>query len=150
MANPTALYRAVMAEIDRRRLELDVPMWAVDDRAGTQDGYYAKPLYAETRTGRQSGWQTLQLIVDALFPGGVDVQLRALNDDMPAAPRMVTKDPNAPGRMIRHWPTGSTSRSSAETGPPATSRRSVRPADRPLPDELPGPAGSGRGSAMAL
>jgi hypothetical protein len=103
MAKATALYRSIMAEVERRRNELNVPMWAVDDRSGTQDGYYAKALYAETRTGRQSTWPTLQLIIDSLYPGGVDVELRALNDGVLGAPGMVTKDPNAPGRMIRHW-----------------------------------------------
>jgi hypothetical protein len=45
-------------------------MWLVDERSGVQDGYYAKCLYPDTPSGRQAGWQMLDLIVGALFPEG--------------------------------------------------------------------------------
>jgi hypothetical protein len=46
----------------------------VDEKSGVQDGYYAKCVYAETPSGRNANWQTLQWIVDALFPDGSGVR----------------------------------------------------------------------------
>jgi hypothetical protein len=45
----------------------------------------------------------LQLIVDALWPGGVEVVLKPIGDGVPGALRMDLRDPNAPARAIRHW-----------------------------------------------
>jgi hypothetical protein len=70
---PTSIYRGIMLECERRRQALGLAMWKVDEIAGTQDGYYAKAVHADAASGRQAQWKTLQLIVDALFPQGVDV-----------------------------------------------------------------------------
>lgn len=72
----TPVYRALMSELERRRLHLGLSMWQTDDEACTQDGYYAKALWADARSGRQARWETLQLIIDALFPTGFDLVLR--------------------------------------------------------------------------
>lgn len=71
----TALYRCFVFALERRRLELDWPMWLVDDKAGLHDGYYAKLLYAETPSGRNAGWQMLQYVADALWPDGIGMRL---------------------------------------------------------------------------
>jgi len=63
-------YRAIMLELERRRLQLSLPMDVVADR------YYSKSLYADSPSGRQSRWETLQDIVDSLFPEGYDVEIR--------------------------------------------------------------------------
>lgn len=76
MTVATALYRAVMIEIERRRLQLGWPMWRMDDEAGTNDGHYAHCLHADTPNGRQAQWQTLDLFVGALYPFGFDVEIR--------------------------------------------------------------------------
>lgn len=76
MTQATAIYRAVMVEIERRRLQLGWPMWRLDDAAGTQDGYYGKALYADTKSGRQCRWDTLDLYFLALFPEGYDVVIK--------------------------------------------------------------------------
>lgn len=72
-----AVYRAIMIAIEERRQQLGLPMWRVDELAGTQDGYYAKALHADAPSGRQAQWNTLQLIIDALFPEGVTLRLEA-------------------------------------------------------------------------
>lgn len=71
----TPIYRAIMLECERRRLQLGWPMWQVDEASGVQDGYYAKMLYADTPSGRQARWDMLQYVVQALFPEGFDVRI---------------------------------------------------------------------------
>jgi hypothetical protein len=70
----TALYRSFVLGLERRRLQLGWPMHVVDDRAGLQDGYYAKMLHSETPSGRSAGWLMLQLVMDALWPDGAGVR----------------------------------------------------------------------------
>jgi hypothetical protein len=82
MTTATAIYRSIMLEVERQRVALGIPMWQVDDMAGTQDGYYAKALHADSTSGRQARWDTLQLIVSALFPEGFDCILRARPGEM--------------------------------------------------------------------
>lgn len=84
MTTATAIYRSIMLEIERRRLALNVPHWQVNDAAGTQDGYFAKMLLADTPSGRQASWETLQLVVDALFPDGFEVEIKVAKGTMSA------------------------------------------------------------------
>lgn len=65
------LYLEVVRALDARRRSLGWSMAVLDDMAGTQDGYFAKCLHADTPSGRQAGWEILQLYADALFPAGV-------------------------------------------------------------------------------
>jgi hypothetical protein len=69
-------YRAIVLEIERRRLALGISMDEVSDRAGIADRFYGKALHPNTPSGRQAKWETIQDIVDAIFPEGVDVILR--------------------------------------------------------------------------
>lgn len=80
MTTATPIYRSIMLEIERRRLALGLPHWQVNDVAGTQDGYFAKMLLADTPSGRQASWETLQLVVDALFPEGFEVEIKPRKD----------------------------------------------------------------------
>jgi hypothetical protein len=64
-----------MLELERRRLDLGWPMWQVDERAGLQDGYYAKLLWTDTKSGRQAGWEVLQWVMEALGPAGFDFEI---------------------------------------------------------------------------
>jgi hypothetical protein len=72
----TPLYRAIVLEIERRRIQLNISQDEVSDRAGVADRLYSKSLFPDTPSGRQSNWRTLQDIVDALFPEGFDVEIR--------------------------------------------------------------------------
>jgi hypothetical protein len=74
--NIAPFYMAVMLEIERRRLQVNISMQEVCDRSGVADYFYSKALHASTPSGRQARWDTLQDIVDALFPEGYDVEIR--------------------------------------------------------------------------
>jgi transcriptional regulator with XRE-family HTH domain len=74
--NIAPFYMAVMLEIERRRLQLNISMQEVCDRSGVADYYYSKALHASTPSGREARWTTLQDIVDALFPAGYDVVIK--------------------------------------------------------------------------
>jgi transcriptional regulator with XRE-family HTH domain len=74
--NISPFYMGVMLEIERRRLQLGLSMQEVCDRAGVADYYYSKALHASTPSGRQARWDTLQDIVDGLFPEGFDVVIK--------------------------------------------------------------------------
>jgi transcriptional regulator with XRE-family HTH domain len=74
--NIAPFYMAVMLEIERRRLQLNISMQEVCDRSGVADYYYSKALHASTPSGREARWSTLQDIVDALFPAGYDVVIK--------------------------------------------------------------------------
>jgi hypothetical protein len=75
-----AVYYALLAEIERWRLQLGIPMWKLDDAAGTQSRYYAKALYADTPSGRMATWVSVQMIVAALFPQGFSITITPQND----------------------------------------------------------------------
>jgi len=70
------VYRALLLECERRRQQLNLPMWELDEISGVQSGHYAKCLHADRPSGRQAQWKTLHLIVTALFPAGFDLQLK--------------------------------------------------------------------------
>jgi hypothetical protein len=56
-------------------------MWKVDDVAGLQDGHFAKLLHADRRSGRCARWETLNLLVSALWPLGFDVEIKHKTGD---------------------------------------------------------------------
>lgn len=98
----TSLYRSLMEVIERRRGELGLAMAAVDDLAGTQDGYYAKMIYPDTPSGRQARWETVDLVVQALFGREFSIDLGGNNGAMLSRVSM-TVDVNEKARQIRHW-----------------------------------------------
>ena len=69
-------YRSIMLEFERQRLARGLSMQEVCDRSGLADYYFSKALYASTPSGRQAKWETLQDLLDALFPEGADVVIR--------------------------------------------------------------------------
>ena len=50
-------------------------MQVCDDIGGLQDGYVAKMLHPDAPSGRQARWETLQLLLDAIYPGGVRLRI---------------------------------------------------------------------------
>lgn len=52
-----------------------LPMWKVDEISGVQEGFYAKALHVDRPSGRQCQWRMLDLIVSALWPRGIDIQI---------------------------------------------------------------------------
>src|SRR4030088_1324649 len=77
MPAATNIYRSLMFEIERRRLALGFPMEKFSEFAGLSDRYYSKALFADEPSGRQAQWSTLEVMVQALFPHGYDLELRA-------------------------------------------------------------------------
>lgn len=71
----TAIYRAIMLELERRRLQLGWTMEEVCEVAGIQDRYYAKLLYCDEKSGRQARWETLEILMLTLFPEGYIVKI---------------------------------------------------------------------------
>jgi hypothetical protein len=74
-----------MRELERHRLKFGVAMWKLDDAAGTQEGYYARALYADTPTGRMATWQVLQKLVQTLFPDGFEIILKPWKGSLDAS-----------------------------------------------------------------
>ena len=79
---PTSFYVALVRALDRRIRTLGWTMKYCDDRSGLQDGYTAKLLHPGTPSGRQARWETLQLLIDALYPAGVKVVIQAADGEM--------------------------------------------------------------------
>jgi hypothetical protein len=75
-AHVVPIYRAILLECERRRRALGIGMEVFSELAGLPERYYAKALHADARSGRQAEWQTLQAIIDALYPGGFDLELK--------------------------------------------------------------------------
>lgn len=98
----TAVYRALMVEFERQRLDRGLSMAEVDDLAGTQDGYYSRMLYPDTPYGRQAQWTTVQDVGDALFGRGFSIQIAAVEGAIRSAPR-IDKGPSNKALEVRHW-----------------------------------------------
>lgn len=81
---PTGTYLAIIAAVDRRIRALRWTMQECDDRAGLQDGFTAKMLHPDKPSGRQAQWATLDLLMQALWPGGFKVTFSPVGDTIPA------------------------------------------------------------------
>ncbi|QIB35803.1 hypothetical protein [Ancylobacter pratisalsi] len=75
-ASVSDTYRALVAQIHARIRRLGLPMWQCDDLSGLQDGYTAKLLHPDTPSGRQSRWETLDLLMAAIFPDGYTIIIK--------------------------------------------------------------------------
>ena len=90
MTAATPIYRALMVAIETRRQELGLPMWKVDDAAGTPDGYFPKALWPDTPSGRQANWDTVQTLIETLWPDGFTLTVKEKNGaSMPASKQRV-------------------------------------------------------------
>lgn len=76
MSEVAPICRALMLEIERWRLALNLPMEKFCEYAGLPDRYYPKALHADSSSGRQPQWGTVQVMLDAIFPGGFDLELK--------------------------------------------------------------------------
>jgi hypothetical protein len=76
MTEATSIYRAIVLELERRRIALGMSMERLSEIAGLADRAYSKMVHPEGRGGRVAQWQTLQRVVDALFPDGIDVAIK--------------------------------------------------------------------------
>lgn len=72
------IYRAIMLEIERRRLAVGISMDRMSELMGAAERSYAKMLYPDTPSGRMAQWNTLQSALDVLFCDGYDLRLNTL------------------------------------------------------------------------
>lgn len=101
MAQSTILYRLIMGELERKRIELGLPMWQVDDLAGVADRYFSKAIYCDTPSGRRAGWEVLDEFTTALFGRGFTVEIRG----EVVLPTGLASEPKVDARYLqqRHW-----------------------------------------------
>lgn len=80
-------------------------MAEVDEIAGTQTGYFAKAVYPDTPNGRQSRWETVDLIVEALFGRDFEIIIVPGSDENRRLHNALRIDESASAtaRKIRHW-----------------------------------------------
>jgi hypothetical protein len=98
----TLVYRTFVAALDQRRLELGLPMAQVDDIAGLQDGFFAKLAAPDTPHGRQSRWESVDLVVQALF--GTNYRIQIIPENFRAPARLETRaKPRAKILNVKHW-----------------------------------------------
>jgi hypothetical protein len=89
-----AFYRAIILELERKRLAMGVSMDALSELMGVAERSYAKMVHPDTVSGRLATWDKLQKAIDVLFADGFEVIVRA----------GATATTTGPGtkRMIRH------------------------------------------------
>lgn len=98
----TPIYRALMVEFERQRLARGLSMAQVDDLAGINDGHYGHMLYPDTPCGRQSRWETVQEVADALFERAFEITITPSNSTRPSAPSL-DKGASSNALENRHW-----------------------------------------------
>lgn len=98
----SAIYRIIMVEFERQRLARGLSMAQVDDLAGTQDGFYGKMIYPDSPNGRQSRWETVQDVADALFGRGFEIKIIGSDACGPSA-LALDKGVSSNALKNRHW-----------------------------------------------
>lgn len=93
-APATGIYHALIAQIHGRIRRLGIPMWKCDDLSGLQDGYTAKLLHPDTPSGRQARWDTLQLLLDAIYPEGFVLTIRPVRGGDKSLLNRFSMEPN--------------------------------------------------------
>jgi hypothetical protein len=63
-----AIYTRIIAQCERRRMDLGWSCERLDRAAGLAAGHYAKIKHADSRSGRVARWEILDLIISALWP----------------------------------------------------------------------------------
>lgn len=77
MSSATPVYQSLMLEAERRRQQLGVSMERFSEFAGLPDRAYSKMLWVTSKDRKQASWESVQRVVDALFPDGFDIVLKA-------------------------------------------------------------------------
>jgi hypothetical protein len=77
LATPT--YRSLLEELNRQRERRGWPIWRLEERAGLSEAHVSKIL----REARLATWSTIELMIDALFPGGCRIKLQPLKPRRP-------------------------------------------------------------------
>ena len=94
----TPIYCSLLSPIRRRMVEKDFTFARLDDRSGLNDGHSAHCFAPDSPSGRQARWETLQLIIEALWPGGVVITIDPAKPD----PLSALSDRTVTREMV-HW-----------------------------------------------
>lgn len=84
------IYRAIVLELERRRLADGISMEKMSELMGTAERSYAKLVHSDDPSGRVATWGTLQMAVDVLFCDGVDLRIERAKPGSPKAGNAVT------------------------------------------------------------
>jgi hypothetical protein len=98
----TQVYLNFVAALEQRRIELGLPLSQIDDLAGIQDGFFSKLTRPDAPNGRQSRWETLDLVMEALFGTTYKIQIVAENYRAPARIETRAKPVNKVIE-VKHW-----------------------------------------------
>lgn len=71
------LYDNIVWELRKEIMKLGLTMQECDDLAGVQEGYTAKCLHPDTASGRQAKWDTLEMLIRAVFKGDYRLKIRS-------------------------------------------------------------------------
>lgn len=71
-----SIYRAVVAEIERRRVEVGWTCLELDNAAGLSSGYWAKCVHPDEPSGRRIRWEMLEFVIGALYADGYDLAVK--------------------------------------------------------------------------
>jgi hypothetical protein len=87
----TPVYRAIVVELERKRQAMGMSMDRASEIIGAERSW-SKLLYPDTSSGRQASWEKLQRAVDAMYPDGFEVIIRAgetKTDTTPGTKRLI-------------------------------------------------------------
>jgi len=84
----TSIYRAVVAEVERRRVEVGWTCLELDHAAGLSSGYWAKCVHPDEPSGRRIRWEMLEFVMGAVFPDGYKLSIEGSNGVMQDAASM--------------------------------------------------------------
>jgi hypothetical protein len=94
----TEIYRQVVWEI-RKHIRLSgMTMQDCDDKSGLNDGHVAHMLHPDTAHGRQAKWETLQTLLEAVFPDGFRIKINPIQTGASRVRGKVDLRPHAIGK----------------------------------------------------
>ena len=70
------IYSAIVVELERKRQAMGISQDEMSELMGSAERSYSKMIHADTPSGRQATWPTVQKAIDVLFCDGFDLVLR--------------------------------------------------------------------------
>lgn len=92
VSTSNAFYRAIMVELERKRLAMGLSMDRLSELMGVAERSYSKMVWPDTPSGRLATWDKLQKAIEVLYADGFEVVVRAgmtLTDTTPGTKRLI-------------------------------------------------------------
>lgn len=92
VSTSNAFYRAIMLELERKRLAMGLSQDRLSELMGVAERSYSKMLWPDSPSGRLATWDKLQKAIEVLFADGFEVVVRAgctLTDTTPGTKRLI-------------------------------------------------------------